>query len=345
MKGENIKRIAIQVAKFAIMVFVVWYLFRQKYLTEKDIFDLFRTENIHFVLLAGFAYILTQVLSALRFICLLRGLNFFIPLGKSFKLIIIGNFFNNLIPGNFGGDLIKGFHLIKIEQQDRWWSIGTIIMDRLFGILALCCISGLSFFYLLDKNNQIIRNYLYELNITSIIAASLFAGITLLFVMGKRSYCRSRTMELLRIVIKGDTFNAVADGVKLINKKRDLLILLVFISILLHLVSLMGLLTLTSMVGNPHHDALAVFAVSSIVMLISIVPVTPGNIGWLELIAGIGWSLIGSAEGARIFAYWRIIAILCSLPGGVLYLISKTSSERVKNKNSLFSEKKYLDPK
>jgi len=59
----------------------------------------------------------------------------------------------------------------------------------------------------------------------------------------------------------------------------------------------------------------------AIVLLFGIIPVTPGNIGWTELVASMGWSVVGSTAGGIIFFYWRIVCIIFSLPGGVLYLL------------------------
>ena len=34
-------------------------------------------------------------------------------------------------------------------------------------------------------------------------------------------------------------------------------------------------------------------AVSSIIMLFGIVPITPGNLGWTESVATVGWGMLG----------------------------------------------------
>jgi uncharacterized membrane protein YbhN (UPF0104 family) len=85
---------------------------------------------------------------------------------------------------------------------------------------------------------------------------------------------------------------------------------------------LAGLLVLIRLVPGKLPDIVALTAVSSIVMLFGIIPVTPGNIGWTELVASVGWSVVGSTAGGIIFFYWRIVNILFSLPGGLFYLLS-----------------------
>lgn len=56
---------------------------------------------------------------------------------------------------------------------------------------------------------------------------------------------------------------------------------------------------------------------SSVVMFIGIVPVTPGNLGWLEAAAQTVYSLIGISGGAVVFLAWRVVACAFSLTGGL----------------------------
>jgi uncharacterized membrane protein YbhN (UPF0104 family) len=79
---------------------------------------------------------------------------------------------------------------------------------------------------------------------------------------------------------------------------------------------------------------ITLLAVSSIVMLFGIIPVTPGNIGWIELIAAFGWSAVGSDAGAEIFLYWRVVTVCCSLPGLYLFMAQRRE-QKLKYRESL----------
>ena len=93
-----------------------------------------------------------------------------------------------------------------------------------------------------------------------------------------------------------------------------------FVSILIQLCSLAGLLILGNIVAEGLRDVIPLVTVSTIVILVSVIPVTPGNLGWTELIAALGWSAAGSNAGATIFLNWRIVTIICSLPWGLVFL-------------------------
>ena len=56
---------------------------------------------------------------------------------------------------------------------------------------------------------------------------------------------------------------------------------------------------------------------SPVIMLIGIVPVTPGNLGWMETVAQTVYYFFGISGGAVVFLIWRIITCAFSLVGGI----------------------------
>jgi uncharacterized membrane protein YbhN (UPF0104 family) len=120
----------------------------------------------------------------------------------------------------------------------------------------------------------------------------------------------------------GVFFFYIAEGVGKLAKKR-IIFYSFLISLCIQLLSLLGLLILVNLLNTPLPDYLTLMAVSSVVILIGIIPVTPGNIGWVELVASMGWSAIGSNAGGILFFYWRIITILFTLPWGILYIFKR----------------------
>ena len=112
----------------------------------------------------------------------------------------------------------------------------------------------------------------------------------------------------------------MTDAIGALTKHRRVLAEAFCISLGVQAFALTGLLVLIRLIPGELPDIVVLTATSSIVLLLGIIPVTPGNIGWTELVASTGWSVVGSAAGGIIFFYWRIVSILFSLPGGLLYL-------------------------
>lgn len=80
-------------------------------------------------------FLLGIVIRAFRWRALLHGLGVKPPLRLLLKLYLVGNFFNTVLPSGFGGDVVR---VVELAQQNRQSAaVGTVIVDRLTGILSL----------------------------------------------------------------------------------------------------------------------------------------------------------------------------------------------------------------
>jgi uncharacterized protein (TIRG00374 family) len=306
------------VFKISIAIFIIWYLFKSGMLRGESFIRIFKISNLPFILLSAVIYFIVQILLTKRLVLLLRTVNFPLRFFKGFKLIMIGNFFNIVIPGMVGGDLVKGYYLLRSEENKKGQSAGIVIMDRVCGLLALVFVGAVSFIYLLEQNNAILYPYRYEAYIVLVVIGSVFGSF---FALGRNQRFRLKMNGFFTAILRKSFFYYLMEGLGALLKNRRILIYSFLISILIQLLSFAGLLILGNIVSEALPDAITLTAVSSIVILFGIIPVTPGNIGWTELIAAFGWSAVGSNAGAEIFFYWRIVTVFCSLPGSVLYLM------------------------
>jgi uncharacterized protein (TIRG00374 family) len=304
--------------KISVAILIIWYLFRSGMLTGESFRKIFKISNLPIILLSAFIYFIVQMLLTKRLVLLLGAVDFPIRFFKGFRLVMIGNFFNAVIPGMVGGDLVKGYYLLRSEEDKKGRSTGIVIMDRICGLLALVFIGIVSFIYLLGQDNGILYPYRYESYIALLLIGSTFGSF---FMLGRSQSVRLKIRKLFAAIFRRSIFYYLIDGFGTLLKNRPILIYSFLISILIQLLSLTGLLILGNILSQDLPDVITLTAVSSIVILFGIIPVTPGNIGWTELIAAFGWSAFGSSAGAEIFLYWRIVTVFCSLPGMVLYVV------------------------
>jgi hypothetical protein len=244
-----------------------------------------------------------------------------------------------VIPGTVGGDIVKGFYLAKSEEIYRGRSSGIVIVDRVIGLLALLLIGFVSTVYLSKKYSSILIPYQYEL--WSILAISVVVlGLFISFIMiGKNKLGRKKLREIAFKIFRQGFFYNMMEGFGAVTKKRRYLIYAFLMSIVIQGFCLVGLLNLVNLTDEIMSDMIALVAISSIVMLLGVIPVTPGNIGWTELLATFGWSVVGSQGGAEVFLSWRIITVICSLLGGIFYLFPVLESRNVKAENDSKGEK------
>jgi uncharacterized protein (TIRG00374 family) len=233
---------------------------------------------------------------------------------------MVGNFFNTIIPGMIGGDFIKSIYLMKGEEEKSGQSVGIVIMDRALGFLALLWIGGVSLIHLLWQESRVLYSFHNEMYIAIGTIGCISVLFGALFIVGRNERIRPKIVSVFTTFFRRGILYNVLDGFGALMKHRLILIYSLFVSVLIQLFSLAGLLILANLVSETLTDVITLAGISAIVVLVNVIPVTPGNLGWTELIAAFGWSAVGSNAGAAIFLNWRIVAVICSLPWGLVFL-------------------------
>ncbi|MGC9394692.1 MAG: lysylphosphatidylglycerol synthase transmembrane domain-containing protein [Anaerolineae bacterium] len=100
-----------------------------------DVVEVLKDAAPGYVGAACLFFLLGIVIRVFRWRALLHGLGVTPPLRLLLKLYLVGNFFNAVLPSGFGGDVVRVVELAQQEQRSA--AIGTVIVDRLTGILSL----------------------------------------------------------------------------------------------------------------------------------------------------------------------------------------------------------------
>lgn len=83
------------------------------------------------------------VVRAVRWRVLLQGADATIVFGRLVSLYFIGNFFNAFLPSGFGGDVVRVLEASQDVSADV--AVGTVILDRLTGLMMLFAMALLTF--------------------------------------------------------------------------------------------------------------------------------------------------------------------------------------------------------
>jgi uncharacterized membrane protein YbhN (UPF0104 family) len=75
------------------------------------------------------------VVRAYRWFIIVRGVGADVRFGRLVELYVVGNFFNAVLPSGFGGDIVRVVEMT--QEMPAGVATGTVIMDRLTGLLAL----------------------------------------------------------------------------------------------------------------------------------------------------------------------------------------------------------------
>ncbi len=115
----------------------LFYLYRDQYA------DFIRRE-IDFTYL-GLSVVLATtatILAFFRWYLLARGQKLVLRFREAVRLGFVSNLFNYLAPGTAGGDIVRAVGIARHQKARRTVAAATVLLDRLFGMLALLIIGS-----------------------------------------------------------------------------------------------------------------------------------------------------------------------------------------------------------
>src|SRR5574337_145507 len=101
---------------------------------------LFRSLHIPIFFGSIFLYLIAQLLSTIRWNCLLQAEKIYLPFWRLILLYYEGMFFNLMLPTAIGGDLVRGYQVSRLTER-REASLASILVERLSGFAALAIIA------------------------------------------------------------------------------------------------------------------------------------------------------------------------------------------------------------
>ncbi|MGD2143252.1 MAG: lysylphosphatidylglycerol synthase transmembrane domain-containing protein [Anaerolineae bacterium] len=125
----NVLRVVISVG---LLAFVLWTN------DPNDILAELRQSDLRYLLAASMLFLLGLVVRAYRWLLLVRSLEPAVPFGRLLNLYFVGQFFSTFLPTTYGGDVVRALELT--QDSDSSAAIGTVLLDRLTGLMMLALI-------------------------------------------------------------------------------------------------------------------------------------------------------------------------------------------------------------
>jgi len=98
--------------------------------------------NYWWVILACAVLMAGQMLSAIRWTWLARGLGLAVRVSRKIQIYFLGMFLSLFLPSTIGGDVARGFLLARGREGAGWTAAASIILERVNGLLALTAITS-----------------------------------------------------------------------------------------------------------------------------------------------------------------------------------------------------------
>ncbi len=303
------------IIKLLISILLIFFLLN-KYNADA-MYRTFLNVNGNWVLFAVLFMIISNIFGTFQWNIILKHLDIHLPLKSVFAYYFTGLFFNNFLLSFVGGDIVRVYDIKKTSGKNSE-AISTVLMDRFVGFITLTTISVIGILYLLGK----MRSLFVLWTIPAIFVVML---LTILFLFNKLFAKRFESfgMKITPKQVQG-TLREIYNSLNYFGKHPSLLGKIFILSLCVQTARVTTHYCLAQSIGVSINLAYFFMFIPIITLVISL-PVSFGGIGMREWSAAELFVFAGVVgENAVLFegmAY--IVAILCSLPGGLAFAFRK----------------------
>jgi uncharacterized protein (TIRG00374 family) len=321
------KKTAILLLKVAVSAGLFAYIFHK--VDARHLWEIMRTAKFSFLAGAIVVYLVIQVLSAYRWRLLLIPLQMKVPFGKLLAYYFLGMYSNLFLPSAIGGDVVRIYYLNKVTRRLSGSST-SVFLDRDLGLAALlliatvvAAVTGISF-------NGVALAPIFVLISVAFVAANLV-------IFYKPSYrLLHKLLSLLRMKSVDEKVERLFGSVNSYRGAWRVLLLSLVVSILIQLGGvLVNLLNGWAIGLQTRGGATDYMVFIPAIMLIIMIPLSIGGLGWRELSFIAFFKSVGAteAQAVTLALLWFAVQVVTSLPGGIIYI-----SEVVRKKEHISAQ-------
>jgi hypothetical protein len=136
-----VKKVLLTLIQLAVTIGVLYWVFHDAAKREQML-EALRRADYRWIAAAVFAYVIVEVIAAVRWRMLLRVQGVDLGIFRLAGLFLIGMFYNQFLPGGTGGDIIKTYLLLKETPGKKTGALLAVLFDRLIGLIGLISITG-----------------------------------------------------------------------------------------------------------------------------------------------------------------------------------------------------------
>ncbi|MDE2059294.1 MAG: flippase-like domain-containing protein [candidate division NC10 bacterium] len=282
---------------------------------------LFRSLRVPIFFGSILLYLLAQLLSTVRWRCLLQAEKIHLPFWRLILLYLEGMFFNLMLPTAIGGDLVRGYQISRLTER-REASVASILVERLSGFAALAIIACIA----------IIPAYAYVSDPLIVwLTAGSAAGMIALIASLLSDRLQALFFRLLLGVGLGrfhDQVHRLYEAVQQYWTHRPALLLALGLSLVLQSL-VITIFYLISQALNLSVPLRYFFLFIPLISVISMLPISVGGLGLREGSAVYLFTRVGldSAGALSLSLLWFAVTVLCSGLGGIVFLVGHSQHQ------------------
>lgn len=293
------------IAEYSLGAGIVYWLYRSNVLDIRPLQAITLSLAAKGLLLA-FAMV---YLSSLRLQWLLRDQHIHISVFRCFVFNCLGIFYSLFLPGGVSGDAAKAYYLLRHVEVGKTALLGSLILDRLLGMLAMIGLGLVSSVFIVASKQELLPYFAAFTAIFVLIAALLW--ILLKTEVGVIS--DKHNSPISRVYV---AFRNLLARLRLSQYSSHTLVIASILSVLIHGLAIL-LIYLCSVHSQSNLDFMAVFSVGPFGLLANAIPISPGGLGVGEQSFEFLYKLVGGANGASSFLASRLFLYSPAMIGGL----------------------------
>ncbi len=303
--------------KVAISIGLLWFLFARYDIVEAAR-RLTAIEPVWLGLVA-LIYAVMVLLATIRWQIVLRALAETLALPTAIAMILIGNFFNQILPSNVGGDAVRIWRLHQ-RGSHLGRSVGSVMLDRIVAIIAL----ALLVLATVPLATRIIRDDVI-LTFFGIFIVAVFGGLAMLLWLDRAIYFVHRILPD-RVTA---AISALARDARTVLLKPSHTVRVILLALINHLLVIFMLMALAHGIGVEARFGDFLVLIPP-VLAASVLPISFAGWGVREgaMIAMLGAVGIGANEALSLSVAMGLVAMVGSLPGGAIWLVTGNRTRR-----------------
>ena len=276
---------------------------------------LFRSLRVPVFLASFLLYIVAQILSTLRWRCLLQAEKINLSVWRLISLYFEGMFFNLMLPTLIGGDVVRGYQVFHLTKQHEA-SLASILVERLSGYVALVTIACIALI--------VTREHLRE-PVVVWLTVTTAAGLVGIIAGLLSDRLQARFFKLLShtgLARFHDTMHRQYEAMQRYWKHPRALLLAVGLSLVLQTFVIL-IFYLISRSLNLSVPLGSFFLFVPLISMVSMLPISVAGLGIREGSAIYFFAKVGldSASALSLSLLWFAVTALSSGLGGIVFLV------------------------
>lgn len=262
--------------------------------------------------------------SCLKWQLFLRASGSDVPILRLMRFYTISYFFNTFTPSYIGGDVARSYHVGKYMGSQRDALIATFL-ERFTGLLAMALLGVASVLYGAEATKDLSLAIFLVGFVAAILAAACFS-------VSFARLCFSFCYWFLGLLPSGSlrgllekTARSFDEGMAHARSNLPLLTKALVLSFFFHVLTVVNTYLAAKAVAWDGAEFSSLFVVVPLVLLVSMVPITPGGLGvqegaFLFLLQRIGAT---RAEGLSVGIVLRAKIVILALIGCCLLMLDR----------------------